>query len=270
MEITDLTKNQIIEYLRKGKRFDERELLEYRPITIEFGISNKAEGSASVKIGDTHVIAGVKLDVMAPYANSEEEGTMMVTTELLPLASEKFQSGPPSIHAIELSRIVDRGIRESGFIDFKKLCIKKKEKVWCVMIDIYPINDDGNLIDACALAAVAAVKNAVMPKLTEDEKVDYGNRTSKKLPLTENMPLTVTFYRIGDSTIIDPLTKEEESVDGRISIAISLDNGENVINAIQKGGEFAFSKEEVDDILDNAVREREKLFKLTEKQMDNA
>lgn len=266
MNNTELTKNQIKEYLTKGKRFDGRTPLEYRKISIEYGVSNKAEGSASVNIGNTHVLAGVKMSVMEPYTGGETEGTMMVTVELLPMASEKFQSGPPSIHAVELARIVDRGIRESGFIDFSKLCIKEGEKVWCVMIDIYPINDDGNLIDACALAAIAALKNAVMPKLTEKDTIDYGNRTSKKLPLTDFMPLTTTFYKIGDSLILDPNTNEEEAIDGRISIAISLDKKESNVNAVQKGGDYAFGKDEVFDIINLAVKEREKLFKLVEKQ----
>ena len=149
-------------------------------------------------------------------------------------------------------------------IDFKKLCIKEGEKVWSVMIDLYPINDDGNLIDACALAAVAALKNAVMPKLTENNKVDYGNRTSKKLPLTEIIPLTTTFYKIGDSIILDPDSREEEAIEGRISIAVSTDKKENMVNAIQKGEEAAFTKEEIFYIFEEAVKQREKLFKAIE------
>ena len=48
-----------------------------------------------------------------------------------------FDIGRPGIEAIELARVIDRGIRESGFIDFKKLCIKfitlraAKEKQCC-------------------------------------------------------------------------------------------------------------------------------------------
>ena len=49
--------------------------------------------------------------------------------------------------SIEIARVVDRGIRESGFIDWKKLCIKEGERVWSVSIDIYCINDDGNVLE---------------------------------------------------------------------------------------------------------------------------
>lgn len=271
MKIANLTKDRIIEYLEKGKRFDDRSSLEYRPIKVTYGISDKAEGSAGVTIGKTEVWAGVKLDVMEPYTGSEEEGTMMVTTELLPLASERFQLGPPSIQSIELARIVDRGIRESGFIDFKELCIKKGEKVWCVMIDIYPINDDGNLIDASALAAVCALRNAVFPKLKEDDKVDFGNHTDKPLPLTENMPLTLTFYKIGNTFILDPTTEEEDAANSRLTIEISHDKDkEYFINAMQKGGERALTKDEIFYLFDTAVKEREKYYKLLEEQINEA
>lgn len=266
MEITNLTKKRIIEYFNKGKRFDERSFLEYRPISLELGVSKKAEGSASVEIGKTKVIAGVKLDLAEPYPNSEDEGALIVTTELLPMASEKFRPGPPSIAAIEISRIVDRGIRESGFIDLKKLCIEKGEKVWAVLLDIYVINDDGNLIDAAALASIAALKNAVFPQLKE-EKVQYGNLTKKTLPLTESMPLTLTFYKIGQSVILDPVTKEEEASDTRISIAIS---NEQTINAIQKGGSVALSKEEIYNIIDTAIKEKKKFHNLFVQEFDKA
>lgn len=266
MEITNLTKKRIIEYFNKGKRFDERSFLEYRPISLELGISNKAEGSAAVEIGKTKVIAGVKLDLAEPYPNAEDEGALIVTAELLPMASEKFRPGPPPIEAIEIARIVDRGIRESGFIDLKELCIKKGEKVWAVLLDIYIINDDGNLIDAAALASIAALKNAVFPELKE-EKVQYGSLTTKSLPLTENMPLTLTFYKIGQSIILDPVTKEGEASDARVSIAIS---NEQTINAIQKGGSVALNKEEVYDIVDAAIKEKKKLHKLFIQEFDKA
>ena len=128
-------------------------------------------GSAKVKIGDTEVIAGIKLDVGEPYTDHEDEGTMVTTLELLPLSSEEFEYGPPRINAIEIARIVDRGIRESGMIDFKKLCLKKGEKVWTVFIDIYSINDGGNLLDASCLAAIVALLEAKMPKYDDKKEL---------------------------------------------------------------------------------------------------
>ena len=123
----------------------------------------------------------------------------------LPLSSPNFEYGPPSIEAVEVARIVDRGIRESGFIDFKKLNIKEGEKVWSIFIDLATINDDGNLIDASALAAVLALMTARMPEYDEKlERVKFGEFTDKKLPLVEDkMPLTTTFFKIGEKIFVD-------------------------------------------------------------------
>ncbi|PIZ53690.1 RNA-binding protein, partial [Candidatus Woesearchaeota archaeon CG_4_10_14_0_2_um_filter_33_10] len=124
--------NHILNFLEKGIRFDGRKLDEYRQIKVEKGFSENAEGSARVTIGDTIVFAGVKLSVGEPYPDTPNEGTMMINAELMPLSNPDFEPGPPAIQAIELARVVDRGIRESGTIDTKKLCIKKEEKVWSI------------------------------------------------------------------------------------------------------------------------------------------
>ncbi|MBU3941692.1 MAG: RNA-binding protein, partial [Nanoarchaeota archaeon] len=134
-------KDHILDFLEKGIRFDGRKLDEYRPIKIERGFSENAEGSARVTIGDTEVLAGVKMSIMEPYPDTPDEGTMMINVELLPLSNPDFEPGPPGIQAIEIARVVDRGIRESKAIDTKKLCLKKREKVWSITVDICPIND---------------------------------------------------------------------------------------------------------------------------------
>ena len=134
METPHITAERIREYLQHGKRFDGRKDDEFREIKIETGISNKAEGSAKVKIGNTEVIVGVKMDIAEPYPDSPDKGNLMVTAELLPMSNVKYEYGPPRFEAIELGRLVDRGIRESKYINFEKLCIKKGEKVWGIFL----------------------------------------------------------------------------------------------------------------------------------------
>lgn len=261
MEISNITKKRIVDYLSEGKRFDNRRLLEYRKIEIETGISNKAEGSARVRFGRTEVVAGVKLDVSTPYTDHENEGTFMTTVELLQMASEKFERGPPGIEAIELARIVDRGIRESGFIDFKKLCIKEGEKVWSIFLDIYVINDDGNTLDASCLAVIAAMQTAVMPKYDEKKgRVLFGEFTNKKLPLTEHMPLTLTLHKISKSILLDPITEEEESSEARLSFAISPKGKDCMINAMQKGNAASLTQEETFKMIELAIQEWKKIY----------
>jgi len=265
--ISNLTKQRIREYLLKGKRFDDRELLDLRNIEIETGISKNSEGSARVKIGKTEILAGVKLDVSEPYTDSEESGTLITTLELLPLSSSKFEPGPPRIEAIEMARIVDRGIRESGFIDFEKLCIKKGEKVWGIFLDIFSINDDGNLLDAACLAAVAALKDAKMPKYDEKaDRVKYGEWTSKGLPLSKNLPITLTFHKIGGNILLDPIKEEEEASEGRISLAFSG----GVINACQKGEEEVFDIKEMFELFDIAEKKTKEICDKVEKMIEKS
>ncbi|MBU1136701.1 MAG: exosome complex protein Rrp42 [Nanoarchaeota archaeon] len=267
MEISNINKKKIRESLKEDKRLDGRKPEDFRKIEIETGISKNAEGSARVKIGDTEVIAGIKVDVSEPYPDHEDEGTMITTLELLPLSSSRFEYGPPRIEAIEIARIIDRVIRESGFIDFKKLCIKKGEKVYTVLIDLYTLNDDGNLIDAGCIAAVEALKSAKMPKYDEKtEKIKFGEFSSKSLPLNERVPVTITSYKIGDKIVVDTTREEEDSSTSRISFGLtdSKKGDDIIISSLQKGGEGTFTQEEISKIIDLTVRKFKDIQKETE------
>jgi len=274
MGVTENTQRRIIEYLKEGKRFDNRGLFDLRDIQIETNISNKSEGSARVRIGKTEVVAGVKLGLGIPYTDSPDSGVLTVTAELLPLSSSKYEPGPPSEESIELSRIIDRGIRESEFIDLRKMCIEPKKEVWTIYLDIYPINDGGNLIDAGAMAAVAALRTAVLPKTEKGKdgstRILFGEFTDKNLPLNETMPLTTTFHKLGNQILIDPTTEEEDASEARLSIAISQKKKDHFINAMQKGGKVPFTVEEINTILDNVPKISKKLQEVFEEKLKKA
>lgn len=251
-----LQENYVKSISKKDKRIDGRAFDEYRePITIEYGVSSKsAEGSARVTIGDTVVVAGVKLEVGEPYPDTPDEGSIMINVELLPLSSPEFESGPPSIDSIELARVVDRGIREAKALDFKKLCIKEGELMWMVVIDIYPINAAGNLFDAGALAALAALKDTTFPGRVDD-KVDYKNKTKNSLPL-QKMPISCTVHKIEGKYFVDPVKEEELASDARLTVAVT-ENGK--ICALQKGGEMPLTDDDISAIVDLALKKSKEL-----------
>jgi exosome complex component RRP42 len=254
----DGVKDYIISLLSKDIRIDGRKPLDYRePIKLEINVSKNAEGTAKVTIGETEVIAGVKLAVGEPFPDTPNEGVLMVGAELLPLSSPDFESGPPGPQANELARIIDRGIRESGMIDTEKLVIREGELVWMVYVDIYSLNDAGNLIDASALAAVAALKNTIFPKLDGD-KVLFREHTKTKLPL-KKVPIFCTVYKIGDKIIVDPNEKEEKIMDCRLSVAVGEDGS---IHALQKGGNKGLTIEEIDNMVEIAQQKTKELRKI--------
>ena len=271
METSNLTKDFLQKMFSENKRFDGRKLLDLnKDITIEYGVSNKAEGSARVKIGKTEVIAGIKMTVGTPYPDSPDRGNLIVSGDLLPLASPRFEMGPPGFAGIETPRLVDRVIRESGMLEWEKLCIKEKEKVWNIYIDMYPLNDDGSLADASCIAAVAALHNATLPGLDKDGNVDYDKKTKEKIPMAKDlMPLSFTFYKLGDSIILHPVREEEEACEAKITFGASYwNNGSKfMLNSCQKGFETPFTTDELNSMLDIIQSKYDELSKKLNKSL---
>ena len=131
------SENYVRKLIEEGMRIDERKFEQFREIKIETNVIKKAEGSARVLLGNTHVLVGVKMSVNVPFPDTPDEGVLIVNAELVPVASPTFDPGPPDEDSIELARVVDRGIRESKCIDLEKLCIEKGKKAWNVNIDIH-------------------------------------------------------------------------------------------------------------------------------------
>lgn len=275
MPITaEIKKDYIVKLAKNGKRADNRKLDEFRNIKIETGIIKKAEGSAKVTIGNTQVIAGIKMDLGDPYPDAPDSGVMTTAAELIPMASPDFESGPPDQEAIELARVVDRGIRESKIIDVDKLCIIPSEKVWMVFIDIHILDYDGNLFDAASLAALAALMTAKVPverlkpmleKLQDKYPVieKYLNEHQKDFPLPlSDPPISCTSAKFNGTLIMDPSLDEELIAEARLTVATDTKGD---IRAMQKGLNGSFTVDEIKKVIkssvDNGKKIREQLYK---------
>ena len=258
--ITRVKQKQIVQIIAKGKRLDGRGLMDYREIKVEQGIIERAEGSARVLLGRTEVLVGTKIEIGQPFPDTPNEGVLTVNTELVPLASSTFEPGPPDENSIEIARVVDRGIRESKAIDLEKLCIEPGKKVFVVFVDVYVLNHDGNLIDASALATLAALLNTKMSnyEIKEGEvKIKPGHTP---LPIRRH-PITVTFAKINDKLVVDPWLEEEQVMDARLSMAIDDDGN---ICAMQKGGSGYFAPEQILEVAKIAREKAEELHKKLE------
>ena len=240
---------KIVELVKSGKRADGRKFDEMREISIEEGFAKNAEGSTSVTLGKTKVIAGLKMTIGTPYPDSQDEGAISVGAETLPLAHPEYESGRPSDDEVELARVVDRGLRESKAIDFKELCIKEGEAVWVGYLDFYALNGDGNLFDAGSIAALVTFAHAKMPKVDENNKVIYGEYSGGiKL---KRFPLLTTFVKVGGQILLDPTYLEEKAAEARYSVATSDDG---YMTAMQKGVGGSFTLDEVNYMIDTAYK----------------
>lgn len=249
-----LRRDYITNLVLEGKRTDGRKFDEYRKIEITKDyVGEKAEGSALVKLGDTTVLAGVSLDVGEPYPDRPNDGVLTTSAELRPMADPRFETGPPREGSIELARVVDRGIRESGSVELDKLLIED-EKVWVVFVDLHILDNNGNLIDACGIAAITALLNTRTPKY--EDGVIVRDETSGKLPVT-CLPIPCTVAKIKDKLLFDSTIDEEYAMDARLTVTTT-----DTINAMQKSGTGSFTVDEVDQVIDLAFKNSKDIVKL--------
>ena len=242
------------EALKEGRRLDGRGLDDFRPIKVETGVIEKAEGSAQVTIGNTRVLAGIKMNVGTPFPDTPDKGVLMTGAEFTAMSHEEFEPGPPGEDAIEVARVTDRTIREGQIIDTSKLVIEAGEKVWMVFADIYSMNADGNMFDSSTLAVMAALKTAKMPEF-KDDKVNWEVRKNP-IPI-DGEAVSVTFAKIGGVIIADPTRDEQDILDARMTVGIK----DGRIVALQKGGDGGFTDKELEEVLDRALKHSKKLLK---------
>lgn len=133
---------------------------------------------------ENRIICRVSCEIVEPFPDRPNEGFFNFTIEFSPMADPSFEVGRPSEVAIELGRIIERGLRESKAIDTEALCIIsgekveflvhslfklahfKKKKVWFVRCDIHIVDNGGNLLDCASIAAITALCNFRRPATT--------------------------------------------------------------------------------------------------------
>jgi len=256
--IPTLRKDLLLASLKRGERLDGRGMQEYRSVKLQCNVVGKAEGSALVQLGNTKVIAGLKTVLTNPFPDAPDQGVLIVNAELTPLASPLFEPGPPREEDIELARIVDRGIRSAPAIDFGKLSIIPGSKVWGLFIDIYPLDYDGNLVDAAGMAAMAALLSGKVPKTAVEDNRVVVLEEKENLPVLTKVAF-VTIAKVGEFLLVDPSLEEEMLADARITFSFT-ERGE--ICAIQKMGAGSFSIEEILEAQELAEKASKQVFQV--------
>ncbi|RLG59057.1 RNA-binding protein [Candidatus Geothermarchaeota archaeon] len=254
-----LLSKQVRQLIELNKRIDGRDLYSFREMRIKTGIVEKADGSAVVELGKTMVVAGVKFEIGAPFPDSPDEGILIVEGEILPLASVSEEPGPPTEEEIELSRVIDRGIRGAKVINLKDLAIKPGEKVLKVFVDFNVMNDAGNVIDASNIAVISALLTAKYPDIKELKGGRDINEASRVQLPTHNIPISVTFANLFGKLVVDPITEEEVIADARLTLTLT---SEERICAVQKGGSGTLTFNQLFEALNIARRVSNDIRKL--------
>ncbi|KAH9789938.1 exosome complex component RRP45B [Citrus sinensis] len=201
----------------------------------------REDGSSEVQLGQTHIMGFVTGQLVQPYRDRPNEGTLSIFTEFSPMADPSFETGRPSESAVELGRIVDRGLRESRAVDTESLCVLAGKLVWAIRIDLHILDNGGNLVDAANIAALASLLTFRRPECSlggEDdlEVIVHPPEEREPLPLIiHHLPIAVTFGFFSSESllVIDPTHHEEAVMVGKMTATLNA-NGD--VCAIQKPG----------------------------------
>ena len=127
---------------------------------------------------------------------------------------------------ILLSRLLEKTIRRSGALDTESLCIIAGAKCFHLRADVHVLDHDGNLVDACCMALVAALLHFRRPDVEvkgEDVTV-FGLREREPVRLSmQHQPFCVTFsyYELGQIMLQDATLLEEQCREGEVVVSMN-------------------------------------------------
>lgn len=192
-------------------------------------------GSAKLRMGGTEVLAGVKVEVGTPLSTQVDKGHALVSVDCCASAGGKELDALSA----QVSAMVEASLKNSG-IDWKSTCLVSGKACWIFFVDLVVLQCDGNLFDACSIAALAALHSAAIPtvEVSVDPssgelslEVDDDQSNASNLNLT-NAALLVSVHSIGGWSVLDTTLEEQECSEALLVVACGADT----ICGIHKGG----------------------------------
>ncbi len=135
-------------------RPDGRRPDQLRPLSIETGFQKHAEGSALIKLGDTHVLCAASIeDSVPPFLAGKGQGWLTAEYAMLPRATHTRGKRDPGGRGKEIQRLIGRALRAA--VDLRAL----GERTIAVDCDV--LNADGGTRVASITGAWIAVGLAI-------------------------------------------------------------------------------------------------------------
>uniref|UniRef100_A0A182K3S7 Exosome complex component RRP45 n=1 Tax=Anopheles christyi TaxID=43041 RepID=A0A182K3S7_9DIPT len=221
--LTNNEKSFVQKALLESIRLDGRTLDEFRKLRISFG---SEWGLVHVILGETRALARITCEVVEPKATRPNEGMLFVNVELGPMAAPHFDGGRQSDECVQLNRILERALKDSGCVDLESLCLVSEEKVWNMRVDVTVLNHEGNAIDCCSIAALTALAHFKRPDITVDGENVIVHTLEEKDPLKVTLfhyPICVSYaiFNQGKIAIADPTYLEERVAEARMVFGLN-------------------------------------------------
>jgi exosome complex component RRP41 len=103
----------------KNIRIDGRELNELRPVKIEVGILDNADGSAYIEQGKNKILAGVygPKELHPKHMALPDRASLQVRYHMAPFSVDERKSPAPSRREHELSKVIREALEPSVFLE---------------------------------------------------------------------------------------------------------------------------------------------------------
>lgn len=207
---------------------------------VKFTSLPSANKSTSSTPQTTHVLAGVTAEIGQPTG---QEGDLKITCVPTNASLESW-----------LQRLLLQ------VVDLEQLGILAGRAAFGLDISIAVLNQDGNITDACLLAAVAALRSTTLPPIVErDGRIftlesdqeranlpsSWTSFPSKKLSLPViPLPLSMGYMRISNKKenedeqrhwLVDPSREEEMVCEGEVTVVVDGCNLEQMLSLDYQG-----------------------------------
>jgi len=241
VRLSKAEKRFIEEGISEDVRADGRRRLEFRHFTLDVGVVPQASGSAHLCLGLSEVLVAIRCEVTEPRPGAPDRGFMEVNVSCSPSAAWDLEGGDRERSDLVLTQALSRILIGPNTMDWKALAITPGRQCWMLYVDATVIEAGGNLMDAISIAALAALQDTRIPKISvlasssrQLAQLEVADDVRKFTFLdTSGVPIAVTLLRIGPFYVVDPSLEEEICLASRLVVAV---NAKGMICCVQKSG----------------------------------
>ena len=224
-----------------------------RPVSLERNVMKNAMGSCLVKFGDTHVLCSATIEEkVAPWLKGSGSGWVTAEYAMLPASTAqraRRETNGQKGRSQEIQRLIGRSLRT--------VCNLEYMGEITVTVDCDVLQADGGTRTASITGAYVALHDALM-KWVEAGKIS-------RLPL--NSQVVALSVGMVDGELIVDLDYPEDS-NAEIDMNVVYTSKHEFIEIQGTGERVSFSRKRLNDMLDMAEPELQKLLELQKEVLD--
>lgn len=212
-------------------RSDGRKSDELRPITIETNVMKYAEGSAIIKVGNTHVICSATVeDSVPPFLKDSSSGWVTSEYSMLPRSTQTrnkrdSSKGRVNARAQEIQRLIGRSLRSIVNLE----AIPEKS----IILDCDVLQADGGTRTASVTGAFVALYQAINVMM-EKSMIEIN-------PLNDNVA-AVSVGIVNGEPFLDLCYEEDFKADVDMNVVMTGSGDLVEVQGTAEGSPFSIDK----------------------------